>query len=67
MDKELNLDIISLHFKEKKREKEQKVKCNEIIKKKPTLNDIFERYSIKKSKNENNGTQIDKRNSFTST
>ena len=66
-DEELNLDIISLHFKEKKAEKEQKVKDNEILKKKPNLKEIAERYSIKKSKNENYGTQMDKRNSFTST
>ena len=70
-DEELNLDIISLHFKEEKKEKEkeneEKIKDNEkVIKKKLTLDDIVQRYSIKKQKIEINENQLEKRNSITS-
>ena len=70
-DEKLNLDIISLHFKEEKKEKEkeneEKIRGGEkVIKKKLTLDDIIQRYSIKKQKIEINENQLEKRNSITS-
>ena len=67
LDEKLNLDIKSLHFKEEKKEKEkeneEKIKDNEkVIKKKLTLDDIVQRYSIKKQKIEINENQLEKRN-----
>ena len=67
-DEKLNLDIISLHFKEEKINNENIMNNTNLKKnnKKLTLEDIVQRYTIKKTKVENNENQYDKRSSITS-
>ena len=70
-NEKLNLDIISLHFKEEKNNNEQKIKNNndkkERNKKKINLEDMIQRYTITKPIIENDEKLIDKRNSFEAT
>ena len=73
-DEKLSLDIISLHFKEEKNinEKSDQLinninKTETKIKKKLTLEDIIQRYTIKKNNYDNYDNSKDKRDSFSST
>ena len=70
-DEKLNLDIISLHFREDKRIKkdlnsnnnDNKNKNVKKLKKKLNLDDMIHRYTIKKTQIENNENVVNKNNS----
>ena len=68
-DEKLCLDIISLHFKEQKNtngKNDTLIKNVKKVKKKLNLEDIIQRYTIKKNNYENYDSLKDKRDSFSS-